>query len=72
MTVHINAPRGTYIAQIREVGCRRWTTVPGSSKTAERAMVKAIQAMTSRSWRARVLFTVEWYEPLIVMQANRK
>jgi hypothetical protein len=68
--VHVYAPRGTYLSQTRRVGARKWLTLPGTSKTARKAMVKAVQGMTNGDFRARVLFVTEWQNPMVVMEAK--
>jgi hypothetical protein len=71
MSVHIHAPKGTYIGQIRLRGHRLWQTVSKSRKSPKPAMIAAINAMGENHKRARVLFCTEWYEPNIVMELNR-
>jgi len=68
--VHIHAPAGEYIGQVRRRGAQRWRTV-ANSKTAKRAMVVAIGAMRDDDKRARVLFCTEWYDPNVVMELSR-
>lgn len=71
--VHIYAPRGHYIGQVRLFGHQKWETVTGRCKTAKNAMAKAVLSMTPNHKRARVLFIVDngYYEPSIVMECNR-
>ena len=69
--VHIHAPKGHYIGQIRLYGHRKWQTVTGRCTRAELAMADAVRQMTDRHKRARVLLIAEWYEPVIVMEAHR-
>ncbi len=71
--VHINIPRGHYIGQVRSFGAKRWRDVTGKCKTEKAAMVRAVLAMSKNDKRARVLFidSSGWYEPNIVMEANR-
>lgn len=68
--LHIHAPKGEYIAQVRRRGHRLWETI-GKGKSAEAAMIKAVKAMTREHKRARVLFCAEWYDPSVVMQLSR-
>lgn len=71
--VHIHAPKGYYLGQVRLYGHRKWETVTGERDTAENAMAQAVMSMTEHHKRARVLFITYdgWYEPNIVMEAHR-
>ena len=71
--VHIHAPAGKYIGQIRLYGHRKWDTVTMGCKSAEQAMSSAVMFMTVNHKRARVLFITDdgWYEPNIVMECVR-
>lgn len=69
--LHIHAPKGEYLGQVRRRGHRRWETIGKPSKTAEAAMVKAIKGMTPEHLRARVLFCTDWYDPNVVMELRR-
>jgi hypothetical protein len=70
--VHIYAPKGHYIGQIRRTGHRLWETVGDGKHTQETAaMVCAVAAMTEDHKRARVLFVTEWHDPVIIMECNR-
>ena len=68
--IHIHAPRGEYIAQIRLRGHKLWETV-GKSKNAKAAMIRAVNKMGENHKRARVLFCADWYEPVIVMELSK-
>ena len=65
--VHIYAPPGRYVGQIRRYGHRRWEHII-NSKTAKAAMVAAVRSMGDDHKRARVLFCTDWHEPHIVME----
>lgn len=71
--VHIHAPAGKYIGQVRLYGHRKWDTVTMGCKSAEQAMSSAVMFMTANHHRARVLFITDdgWYEPNIVMECKR-
>lgn len=71
--VHIHAPRGYYIGQVRPFGHRLWRTVTGKCKTDTGAMKRSVACMTRNHHRARVLFCTYdgWYEPIIVMGLKR-
>ncbi|OUM37343.1 hypothetical protein B8W76_05950 [Pseudomonas aeruginosa] len=71
MTLHINCPTGKYIAQIKGRGCRLWETVGEPFDAPKAAMCAAVNAMTERHKRARVLFCSPWYEPNVVMEAKK-
>ena len=70
--LHIHAPRGYYVGQVRAAGYRIWTSVPGGWKTPETAMRAAMRRMKGMK-RARVLFcdTSGYYEPNLSMEAHR-
>lgn len=69
--VHIHAPKGHYIGQVRLYGHRKWQQVGNGHDSAEAAMAAAVLRMTPEHHRARVLFLTEWYEPTIVMECHR-
>lgn len=71
--VHIHAPRGHYIGQVRLYGHRKWQTVTGRCTRAELAMADAMQFMSERHKRARVLMLDHegWYPPRVVMECKR-
>ena len=71
--VHIYAPKGHYLGQVRIYGARRWVTVTGACKSDRAAMARAVQKMTSGYKRARVLFVdcEGWYGPTVIMECSR-
>lgn len=71
--VHIHAPAGKYIGQVRLYGHRKWDTVTMGCKSAAQAMSSAVMFMTANHHRARVLFVTDdgWYEPTIAMECKR-
>lgn len=69
--VHIHAPKGHYIGQVRLYGHRKWKTVTVPCTRAEQAMATAVHFMSADHHRARVLFITDWYEPTIVMECKR-
>lgn len=71
MNLHIHAPAGKYIAQVRKPGHRLWETVGKPTKCKRTAAKRAVGAMVERGCkRARVLWCSEWYEPTVVMEAH--
>lgn len=71
MSLHIHAPAGVYIGQIRKRGHRLWETVGKSRKSAKPAMIAAINAMGPDHKRARVLWCSDYYDPNVVMELSR-
>jgi len=72
--VHINRPRGHYVAQVRGRGCRLYRSVDNKEyATPEAALAKAVLAMKESDHRARALFITDdgWYEPHVAMEAHR-
>jgi 3-dehydroquinate dehydratase len=71
--VHIHAPAGKYLGQVRLYGHQKWDTVTMKCRTAEQAMAAAVMFMTANHHRARVLFVTDdgWYEPSIAMECKR-
>lgn len=71
--IHIYAPAGYYLGQVRRRGARRWRTVTGRRKTMESAMAGATLKMHKHDLRARVLFcTVDgWHEPMVAMESKK-
>lgn len=69
--IHIHAPKGHYIGQVRLYGHRKWETVTEKLSDAEVAMSLAVLAMKQSHKRSRVLFIADWYEPAIVMECKR-
>ena len=70
-SVHIHAPKGYYIGQVRPYGARRWLTVTGRCRSDTAAMASAVRQMHSGDKRARVLFCADWYEPTLMMECAR-
>ena len=70
--IHIHAPLGDYIGQVRGRGQRKWATVTGDCITAELAMSDAVLKMKDMN-RARVLYTTRcgYYPPAVVMECKR-
>lgn len=66
-------PSGSYLAQIRLLGHRKWKTVSEHHASPESAMGAAMDCMTREHKRARVLFIDDsgYYEPNLVMEARR-
>lgn len=56
MRLHIHAPDGYYIGQVRKRGSQNWEGVTGRCKSAESALAKALLAMHPSDSRARALF----------------
>lgn len=69
--VHIHAPKGHYIGQVRLAGHQKWETVTVPCKSDTQAMSTAVFYMTKRHKRARVIFVAEWYDPVVVMECKR-
>jgi hypothetical protein len=70
--IHILAPRGHYIAQVRRPYHRLWKTIGNKSKTAEDALRWVAKNMAGMG-RGRVLFIDEntYYEPNLVFEVRR-
>ena len=70
--LQIHVCRGTrrrYVAQVRQMGCRRWHTV-GEYRSRSEAFVVAAEKLNSTGWkRGRVLLTADYYDPVVVMEA---
>ena len=71
MRIHIHAPSGYYLGQVRAAYAKRWRTVTGKCKSDTAAMAKAVKAMDFCHKRARVIFCAELYEPNVVMELSR-
>jgi hypothetical protein len=71
--VHIHAPKGHYIGQVKRLWAKRWRTVTLNLLDAKTAMAIAVLRMDKEDSRARVLFvdTDGWYEPHVVMECKR-
>jgi len=72
--LHILIPKGSYLGQVRGIGCRRWRTVTGNCRSAQSALSRAVSAMGKRDKRARALFidSSPYYEPHVAMEAHRR
>ena len=68
--LHIHAPKGVYIAQVRRLFERKWTQVGGKYTDKHRAQSLAAGNMAGDFKRARVLFCADWYDPIVVMEAS--
>ncbi|MEX5363470.1 hypothetical protein WCE03_16765 [Pseudomonas guariconensis] len=71
-SLHIHAPKGNYVAQVRRRGCRNWETLGQPTKSKATAANRAVTLMLAHEnyKRARVLFCAEWYDPIVVMEAS--
>lgn len=71
--VHIHAPPGYFLGQVRRRGAQRWQTVTGKCRSDTSAMAKAVSAMERYHKRARVIWvtTCGYYEPNVVMECSR-
>lgn len=69
--LHIHAPPGIYVAQVRRLFERRWTTVGDEFKQRDEAQAAAAKGLVDEFRRARVLFCADYYDPVIVMEASR-
>ena len=73
--VHIHRTRGSFVGQVRRIGCRNWETVTGSCLSAEAALSTAVNQMENYHKRARALFVpsgMSYYEPHVAMEALRR
>jgi hypothetical protein len=70
--VHIYAPPGHYIGQVRAEGCRTWETVTMDYATLEDALIKASKFFTEKK-RIRVLFIDDsgYHEPTLMFEGKR-
>jgi hypothetical protein len=71
--VHIHAPKGHYIGQVKRLWAKRWRTVTKDLLDAKTAMAIAVLRMDKDDHRARVLFIDDegWYEPHVVIEATK-
>lgn len=70
MSLHIHAPKGCYIAQVRRRFERRWTQVGGEFKQKHRAQATAAANMVGDFFRCRVIFCCDYYDPVVVMEGS--
>ena len=70
--LHIYAPTGYYIGQVRREGCRNWRTVTRNNNSWRNAMAGAIRKMKEGDKRARVLWRDKegWFGPEVIMEAK--
>ena len=68
--IHIHAPKGHYIGQVRARGAKLWTTVTSECRYANVALSNAVLKMKPGHFRARVIFVADsgYYEPEVVME----
>lgn len=71
--IHIHAPKGHYIGQVKRLYGKTWRKVTLDLLDAKTAMAIAVLRMDKEDSRARVLFvdTEGWYEPHVVMECKR-
>ena len=71
--LHIHAPAHHFIGQVRATGCRSWSTVGVKYSDAQGALAHAVLSMSKNDKRARALMITDsgYYEPVVVMEANR-
>ena len=73
--VHICAPDGRYIGQVRWRGCRRWLTVTTRRRTPETALRAAATTFSRGAHRLRVLWVGTdpcYYDPRVVIDVVRR
>jgi hypothetical protein len=69
--VHIHAPEGYYLGQIKRKWGNRWMTVTQNLTDPKTAMAIAVLRMEpEKHIFARVIFCAEWYDPNVVMTAR--
>lgn len=68
--VHIHQPKGHYIGQVRDYGCRNWQTVTSKHQSMYAAMARTVMMM-QRAKHGRVLLIAEWYEPVVMMECKK-
>ena len=68
MNLHIHAPKGKYIGQVR-----RWVTVYKSSTSPSTCLSRAALFLGSEYLFARVLFVTDcgYYDPIVVMEGRK-
>ena len=71
MTIHIHAPKGYYLGQVRRTWQRSWRTVTGEMAEAKTAMSIAVLKMEKDDNRARVIFLTPYYDPNVVMECSK-
>jgi hypothetical protein len=71
--LHIHAPSGYYLGQVRGAGCVKWRTVIKTRNSWRNAMAGAVKRMGDGDRHVRVIFCTSdgWYEPNVVMEAKR-
>lgn len=71
MSLHIHAPRGHFIGQVRPKGFRHWETVTGRRNDRGTCLRLAVTKMPFRG-SIRVLFVDEsgYYEPSVVFEGR--
>jgi len=70
-SLHIHAPKGEYVGQLRGYGCRKWRSVITTKNSAKHALAGAVRKMQKNDKRARVIFCAEYYDPVVVMEASK-
>lgn len=70
--VHIHAPAGHYLGQIKYRWAKQWTTVTHHLTDPKTAMAIAVLRMEKKHNLARVIFVTDdgWYDPNVVMTAR--
>ncbi len=71
--LHIHAPKGSYIGQVRKHGCRKWQDAHGTYSRLDEAIAASAFELDGNH-RLRVIFVDDagWYEPLVVFEGARK
>ena len=73
MTLHIHAPKGFYLGQIRRRYARKFQTVTRELTEANTALAIAVLRWDKSHSEARVIFCTHdgYYQPHVVMEAKR-
>lgn len=71
--IHIHAPNGYFLGQVRAGGAHKWRTVTQKCKTWNSALSRAVMKMEDHHKRARVIYVVEsgYYDPTVIAEASK-
>lgn len=71
--LHIHAPSGYYLGQVKRLWEKRWRTVTLELTEAKTAMAIAVLRMEKEDSRARVIFCTHdgYYDPNVVMELKK-
>lgn len=69
-TLHIHAPKTSYIGQVRKKGFKLWKTVTPSMTSSESALRRLATKLGNYDY-GRIVMSQEFYDPVVVWELKK-